>query len=792
MVGYNGWKDYEPRVCTWDELYNITFDFEKGSYYSYACQNLMAFDIETSNGWRQPDGSVIGFDHHKYNEEIDGKPNPDFDIEYKNMIDNGEPVSCLYVWQFAIENTDGPMVFMGRTWEDYEDFIDKLTYEIRRQAIYGKSSKYRMSENIAAQEEKVSVSCKVFIHNASFEFQHLRNIWDDEFAGKGRGRKAKHGNVFARNPRKPMKFSVNINRVKIEHRDSYVLTQKSLKAWCEDEKLPVQKLEEPKDYYLVMRTPNTPLTDEEINYSINDVVSMIYGLKKYKDKYAFLNDIPLTQTGAVRAKCKERVCIGNPDWAANCALITRNYTPQDFKNLCQLFQGGWTHANRYYVNKVLKDIKCFDFASSYPAVMTTREFPITQFQRCDVKDFPIFEGQDVHHATHRWYAKIKVYDFDSKLDNTYWSLSKVCVENGRPQIKGQIVDNGRLYEAEEATIFVSDLDWDTFKQAYHIDHYEVVELYAALSGYLPNELILTILEYFQYKTSLKGDESKASLYGESKQFINSIYGCAVTKIVTDLITFNGAGWDVTKFNDDLFYETIQSATADNTFLAYQMGIWVTAWARHNLWDFIIKMDKRIVYCDTDSIKGKFDENDLDFVANYNKGIEELENEVANKLGFSPALYTATTTEGKVKRLGIMEREDDCLEFKTLGAKRYVDKVWSKKKQAYVVECTIAGLPKEAGEKKLKSVEDFKDTTVWNTMESEKVIARYNDDQKPCVWVGRDGIPYKSKDRFGICLQPTTFDLSMSGEFRRFLFMLAQGRIDRNDEFFSDVPNYIYK
>ena len=757
----------------WPDLYDITFKFEKGSFNSYACQNLMAFDIETSNGWRQPDGTVIGFDHDQYNSNE----------EYKNMIDLGEPVSLLYVWQYAIEDTNDIKVFMGRTWDEYLEFIDMLTTEIRRQSIYGQQSAYRVGEISYAMKAKTSVSCKCYIHNAGFEFQHLRNIWEDEFAGKGKGRKAKYGNVFARNPRKPMKFSVNVNRVRIEHRDSLVLTQKSLKAWCEDEKLPVQKLDEPEDYYLEIRTPETPLTDEEINYSINDVVSMIYGLKKYRDKYVTLNNIPLTQTGAVRAKCKERVCITNPDWAARCARITQNYQPQDFRNLCQLFQGGWTHANKMYVGDLVKNVKCFDFASSYPAVMTTRTFPISQFEQCDVNEFSDLEAQDINHAQYHWYAKIKVTEFTSKLDNTYWSLSKVCLAD-RPLISDQIVDNGRIYYASEATVMVSDLDWDTFKQAYKYDSVEVLELYKSEAGYLPLELILTILEYFQYKSSLKGDEDKESLYNESKQFINSIYGCAVTKIVTDLITFDGAGWDTTKFNDELFYETVQAAKPENTFLAYQMGIWVTAWARHNLWDFILKMDKRIVYCDTDSIKGVFNENDIDFVKEYNKHIEEIENEVAANLGFDPQLYTATTKKGKVKRLGIMEREDDCEEFKTLGAKRYVDLVDGK------IHCTIAGLPKAAGEAKIKSVSEFTNNLVWNTRESHKQIAMYNDDQKPCVWRDRDGHPYKSNDKYGICLQPTTFDLSISGEFMKFLMTLATGKIDRNDEFFTDTPSYL--
>ena len=757
----------------WEEIKDIVFMFNDGDYQSHRCQNLMAFDIETSNGFRQPDGTVLGFNHELYNS----------DEEYRKKIDNGEAMSVMYIWQIAIENQGVPMVFCGRTWDEWLDFMDQLTTEIRRQAIYGFECTNRFMENLYAYNTKDNVYAECYIHNEGFEFQHLRNVWEDEFTGKTR---AKHANVFARTSRKPMKFKINTNKVHFEFRDSLVLTQKSLHAWCEDEKLPVQKLDEPKDYYLPIRTPKTQLTDEELLYSINDVVSMLYGLEKYRSKYEALENIPLTQTGQVRIKCREKVCRVNREWAAKCAEITQSYTPDDFRDLCQLFQGGWTHANKMFVNKVLKNVRCFDFASSYPAVMTTRTYPIGKFEDCDISEFEELEAQDIHNAKYHWYAEIEVNDFVSSGDNSYWSLSKVSIEDNKPQIEGQVVDNGRLYYAKRAVIMVSDLDWDTFKQAYKIfGDIKVLKLRKSEAGYLPKELVLTILEYFKYKTSLKGDADNESLYTESKQFINSIYGCAVTKIITDLIQFDD-GWKTIKCNDDIFYETISAAKEENTFLAYQQGIWVTSWARHNLWEFILKLDKHIAYCDTDSIKGLLTDEDLMFVEEYNKNIEKIENDVANKLGFDPTLYTAVTKKGKTKRLGIMEREDDCQEFKTLGAKRYVDLIDGQ------IHCTIAGLPKRAGEAKIKSVAEFNNHMKWNTRESEKLCAIYNDNQKNGLWTDRDGLQYVSYDKYGTCLKPVEFDLSMSGEFVKFLQVLATGKIDKTDSFFNDMPSYLMK
>lgn len=750
----------------WDDIYSIPFKFNQLKK-SIMCDSLMAFDIEVSNGWRQPDGSVIGFDHELYNT----------DDSYKEKIDNGEPISLMYVWQIAIEGGDYPLVFMGRTWDEYNTFIHMLTAEIRRQAFYGIKSTARDIETATALKMKDSVSAEIYIHSAGFEFQHLRNIWEKDFCKKS-------GQVFARQARKPMKWNVYFNRVRLEHRDSLVLTQKSLATWCKDEKLPVQKLQEPKDYYLEIRTPETPLTPEEICYSINDVVSMLYGLEKYRDKEKYLKDIPLTQTGGVRKKCREKVCLTDFSWSSKCADITNRYTPERFKDLVHLFQGGWTHANRFYVNKTLKNIKCIDFASSYPGVMVSRRFPCSDFKQVDVSDFDILASQDIHTAEFRWYAQIKVKNITSKLCSTYWSTSKVVIDGNHPLASGIIADNGRIYHADEITIMCTDLDWDTFTQAYTIEDYEVQRLYKARADYLSPELISTILEYYAYKTSLKGQAGSESLYTESKQFINSIYGVAVTKIITSLIEFNKNGWTSTEPTDENIIDAVAKYNFENTFIAYQHGVWVTAWARHNLWDFILNMDPRVVYCDTDSIKGMFTDEDVQFINDYNDGIKALENSVAATLGIDPNAYAPKTATGKVKRIGIMEWEDECEEFKTLGAKRYVDLVDGK------IHCTIAGLPKSAGENKIKSVDEFTDKLVWNTRESEKLIARYNDNQSPATWSDRDGNTFYSEDKYGICLQPTTFDLSMGEEFKHFLDMLMNGELDNSDEYFNDTPSIL--
>lgn len=742
-----------------DNIYQIKFHFKKDKFVVNV-ENIIAYDTETTNGVLLPDNTAITFDHDKYNH----------DPEFKSLIDNNPKVSCVYMWQCGIESDQGPIIFYGRTMTEYLDFMIKLTKEIRRQYYYGYHAINREQETEESLTTKQYFHIQPYIHNFAFDFQVLRNIFDDQF-GKHHGI---HANTFARSERRPMKANATLNKVHIEYRDSYVLTQKSLAKWGKDSNLPVQKIKVDEEFYLKSRNPNTPLTTEEIEYGCTDVVTMIYGIQQYRDKYKTLSNIPLTQTGEIRRTCIKEVAIKNPDWALQCYQITQKYTYEFFKKLCHLFQGGWTHANAYHTHKLLHNLKCFDFASSYPAVMTTRTFPVGEFQDVDPDQFEDFAKFDPNNTPYHWFIEVEFTDVQTKLQNTYWSTSKTLET---PQ--DCIPDNGRIFSCSILKTTMTDLDFDTFKQCYSYKSMKVISLYVAEADYLPKELIELILTYYAYKTSLKDVEGAESKYTEAKQFVNSIYGCAVTKIVTDIIDYSLSGWKKTPCDYSVFNDTIEHMKAERTFLSYQIGIWVTAHARHNLFDFIIKFDPRIAYCDTDSIKGMFTDEDLKFIEDYNKHIEELENKVADHYHLDPNLYCPKTPTGKQKRLGIMAREEDCIEFVTLGAKRYADSIINSKGEEEI-QTTIAGLPKKAGPLKIKKVSDMlKSNLVWSTEESLKQTSYYNDNQPTIQWTDYLGNTYISDEKYGCCLLPTTFDLSMSKQYSDFLDFIE-----------TEDPNYL--
>lgn len=717
-------------------------------------QNIACFDIEASTGYYNPKTNKIrGFSHKKY----------DHNNNYRKAIDGSIAVSLPYIWQYLIESADGYLyVFLGRDFKDYEEFINLLTARMRYCANCTK---------------KDSIELITYIHNLSYEFgQFFRNVF-------------KKMKVTARTKRKPMKFRVTYNKVKLTHKCSLFLFQKSLDACCRDEKIPTPKLHPTRDFYLPIRTPITPLDDFTIDYAVCDVVSMFYLLEKYRSRYEFMECIPMTATGEVRNDFKH-LANEHPEYAVNCYIIAQSYSYQFFCKLILLFQGGWTHANAKYAGRVLTPsrglfLTAYDFASSYPAVMCSYAgFPISQFIAVDAANFSTYAAEDVVKPQHAWFARFRFTNVRSKYDNSLWSYSKALNKAELSADTTKKIDNGRIHECAALEIYATNLDFDIFRQVYDFDYdYDVTDLYVADAGYLPRDLVMLILSAYKDKTELKeavngmSEEERASRYGASKRRINSAYGVFVTALLSDLISYDDAdGWNSEEMTEDDYYDMLDDMKPGSTITYYSIGIWCTAAARWRLWTgAIIPNDRSIAYCDTDSTKGLFSMRDINNILDFNKRILQWNEEAAAALNIDPAYYAPKTPKGKVKPLGVFALDTpdgaDVLpdgysvykEFKTLGSKKYVYE-----DSNGVIHSTIAGLPKEAGPKIIKSCDDFKLSLKWDSRHSGKLCAIYNDNQPELDWVDCCGNSYHSTHKYGIALKPIGFSMDKMEEYMHFI------------------------
>lgn len=125
------------------------------------------------------------------------------------------------------------------------------------------------------------------------------------------------------------------------------------------------------------------------------------------------------------------------------------------------------------------------------------------------------------------------------------------------------------------------------------------------------------------------------------------------------------------------------------------GVFITAYARRNLLENLIKLDKKVVYADTDSLKleSGFDEN---VIIAYNKKVKEKIKKVCDDLDLPIRKFKPKDLKGVEHCIGLFENETkkDCKytydEFITQGAKKYAY-VDSEDKEIHI---TVSGVPKK--------------------------------------------------------------------------------------------------
>lgn len=628
----------------------------------------------------------------------------------KKYYEDCKKFAICYVWQFSINDN----VFWGRTLEDFKDFLQELEY-------------YEPHKKI------------VYIHNFSFEFQFLINVLQFDY-------------VFARQARKPLFAEWST----YQFRCSYFLTNMSLAVWAEQRKLKVKKLVGDLDY-TVLRTPKTKLTDTELAYCFNDVLVMYYGLLQYKEKYGHIIDIPFTQTGEVRKEVIERMNVSSEYKYRKRCLKLIPETIEDYSLLCDCFMGGYTHSNAVHTDIVLDNVCSKDIASSYPTVMCLEKYPMTYFEEtipCD------------DYFNNDKYSYIITFDVErlrSKRWNTWLSFSKCA------KIKGYSLDNGRVLKADFAQLSLTNIDYEMFQLCYDFENLNIIDFRVSSNDYLSPTFVKYILELYGNKTTLKGIKEQEPLYMKSKQYVNSMYGMMVTKNITDTIEFEEDRWKKELLNENSFYTKIASEKKklSKTFGAFQFGVWVTAYARRNLWQGILALDYNVVYCDTDSIK--YIDCDSNFFNEYNEKIAERENERADMLGIPREKFCPKDRNGVSHRLGIFDDDGQYQKFKTLGAKKY----------CYVdndnkLHMTVSGVRKSAVSQ-LHNIEEFKDGTVFDVEHAQKLLMTYIDDMTPIVWNKGQYDEFYSKYQYGICAQPTTYSLGITDDYESILTMVQNKR-----------------
>lgn len=658
-----------------------------------------------------------------------------FDIESTSYMQDDKKTAFMYIWMFQVEN----LAVYGRTWQEYQNFMFRL------------SNRYHLN---------VDKRLIIYVHNLSFEFQFMKDyfMWD---------------NVFAVDERKPIKA---LTLSGMEYKDSYILAGYSLASVAKNlVSHTIEKLTGDLDYSLI-RTWKTSMSEQELAYCEYDVRIVVFYIQEQIEQYGDITKIPLTNTGRVRNEVRNNCYYTSKNHRKSSTGKYKRYrklmneltlTADEYKQLKRAFQGGFTHANGNHSGKLLKNVSSIDFTSSYPAVMVSEKFPMSKPFKLEIHSM---EQLRVAMKKYSLVFEIRLEGLESKFySESYLSESK-CRHIEKP-----IINNGRIFSAESLETTITEIDFSILEQCYSWENMGVTNVTAFYKDYLPKSIIESILKFYKDKTQLKNVEGSEVEYMRSKGMLNSVYGMSVTDIVQDESIFEDGKWFSEMPDFDEKIEKNNKST--KRFLYYPWGVFVTAYARRNLWTGIIEFDQDYIYSDTDSIKCLNYENHINYIENYNQLVTKKVNQMAEHYQLSEELFRPKTIEGKEKPIGVWDFEGTYNRFKTLGAKRYLVE------ESGQLEMTVAGLSKQNGINYMieqcnndfeQVFEMFNDELYIPSERTGKMTHTYCDEHLKLFVTDYQGHQEEVYTKGGVHLEPCDFTLSISKEYGKFLNMLMQG------------------
>lgn len=656
-----------------------------------------------------------------------------FDIETTSFYDvNGDKTSIMYVWMLGLCG----LVIMGRTWEEWI-----YTYN-------------RLVEGFRTCGKKVLI---IYIHNASFDFQFIR-------------KHHKYNKIFATDKYQPLYAQTEEG---IEFRCSYRLSGYSLDTLGKNLMYhKIRKLKGDMDYR-EKRHSETPLSDKEIQYCINDAKVVCAYIDELIERENGINNIPLTKTGFVRRYSREE-CFKDKDYHFYMKNLV--LTLDEYKLAREGFQGGYTHSNPELTNTLLHDVTSLDIISSYPSVMVDELFPMSSPKHISIKNYSELK----YYCSH--YCCIFQIQFNN-IKPRYWfdfyiSASKCKIYGKR------ILSNGRLVSADSIITTITNVDFDIIEYMYKFDkeNISIGDFMICDRGYLPTNFVRALLNTYQKKTELKGVEGKEIEYAVFKENQNSYYGMTVTSVLKDEYKYINDTW--VNMNDLLDEIQIQEQQENditrynksyNRHLYYLWGVFVTAYARHNIWESIIECGYDHIYADTDSEKCLNFSVHAEFFKQYNNRVIEKHKRACKVHGLSVDLCMPKNKKGDVKILGAFDYEGTYDKFKTLGAKRYLTQTGND------FSLTVAGLNKKTGLEymlkkfgKNKIFDAFADGLQIPSEYSGRLIHTYIDETRTGILIDKYGKPCEYKELSAIHLEPAAYTIGDISAFVRFINQIKEG------------------
>ena len=411
---------------------------------------------------------------------------------------------------------------------------------------------YAFLDSIVAETfDYVPVIC---CHNLGFDMYGLANFFSFYDC-----------KVLAKSQRKPISFTINgeDGKPRLVIWDTLVFSQKSLGYMGEE--CHYKKLKGDWDYDLV-RTPETPLTKEEIGYAAHDIYSLLAWLGYWCRLNPDIDPSDLgyrvvSKTGVVRRRRYLR--FGNVKGHCQHKTVGQWWSFINKQNVCttdeELYitsactRGGFTFCARESANRVFDfapqdktRVYGFDATSQHPSQIVSHRYPV-RFERSDpetltrafrvvalhtlddvlghyekpfgvafcacfkftnlrLKQGSIFERFGVAPlASARCKETYQVNEFIQDENQQGEEFRQHLSENGyRDTVVNPTYAFGKLESADSAVLYMTELTAWEVSQAYDYDKVEALDGYITLSFDKPSDMcVISVMQFYAAKNEFK-------------------------------------------------------------------------------------------------------------------------------------------------------------------------------------------------------------------------------------------------------------------------------------------------
>lgn len=675
-----------------------------------------------------------------------------FDIETTTITTpEGQHLAFAYHFQLTVGTPRQLNIYLCRTWDIVTHLFDGMA------AFYGLNDKRHMIIAIA---------------NMGFEFQFMRQRfqWDSG-----------EWDFFAKDKYKPLRATYK----GIEFREVLSISGGSLaqmaKDYCTTQKLVTIDQDGVKHSdldYKKLRNSNTPLTELEEQYCINDVVILSEFMWWLFCEYIRPEKkIPMTFTGILFGEIKNElktICTVRDDKnhlkhgssLAEWMSFVKTLQPKTLEEysfyMKYLFRGGYVHANALYtdLDGLLSEME--DITSHYPGRMNLDYFPMSEFKpvEFDPDKMRVLDPKLIYSKCLIIHCQIDY--IRTTTTHSVESRSKIIqYNNGR-------FDNGRLVSADMIEVCITEKDLQIYQRFYKWEGITILAAYQADRGKMPPYVLNVLNRHYRTKEHLKRSGKKDTPeYTVAKSRVNSAYGLTVKRLRQIRVKYdNDNGWyeDLNEFD---YNKEIQKAV-----LSPFWGIWVTAGARFELLSIIYKLEKAgvpVYYGDTDSNKHKRSHKARQIFKHYNTSIKKHRKNRGLRSSFFDGL---AEFDNEIRDEDGKPRE---VPFKMLGAKRYIYFDGS--------EChaTVAGMPKasikQIGQTPNEILRKFSRFGFRLTPEqSGKLTTEYTDEPYSADINGET-----MTELSGVALYEIPFSISLASDYVAHIDEL-QSRFNREDTY----------